>query len=195
MDSVKKAIQRVALCLALAGVIPLLAAAQGVNSKMDKKMSTGNTGSLSTADRQFVDKAAQGGMAEVQLGELAKEKGSSDAVKQFGQRMVNDHTKANDQLKQLAANKGIELPSTLDSKDEATKTKLSKLSGAAFDRAYMRDMVTDHTHDVAEFRHESESAKDAAVTNFATETLPTLESHLKSAKSVDSNLKARASAK
>ncbi len=195
MDSVKKAIQRTALCLALAGVIPLLAAAQGMNSKMDKNISTGNTGSLSIAARQFIDKAAQGGMAEVQLGELAKEKGSTEAVRQFGQRMVKDHTKVNDQLKQMAANKGVELPSTLDAKDEATKTELSKLSGAAFDRAYMRDMVSDHTHDVEEFRHESESAKDAAVKNFASETLPILETHLTLAKNVDSGLKERASAK
>jgi putative membrane protein len=191
------------LYLALGACATLLANAQGTNSAMgqngldkmgNSEMSTGKTSSLSMADKQFVKKAAQGGMAEVQLGQLAKEKGSSDAVRQFGQRMVDDHTKANDQLKQLAANKDVQLPSTLDAKDEATKTKLSKLSGEAFDRAYMKDMVTDHTKDVSEFKHESESAKDPDVKNFASETLPTLEDHLKSAKSVDSGLKMATSA-
>jgi putative membrane protein len=197
MDFVKRAMQQMALCMALGAMIPLLAAAQGMNSTMDQKgsdkMGMGKLGSLSPADQKFVMKAAQGGMAEVQLGELAKEKGSSDAVKQFGQRMVDDHSKANDQLKQLAANKGLDLPSSLDAKDEATKTRLSKLSGDAFDRAYMKDMVADHTKDVSEFRRESQSAKDPDVKNFASQTLPTLEDHLKSAKSVDSGLKTTAS--
>jgi putative membrane protein len=197
MDFVKRAMQQMALCMALGAMIPLLAAAQGMNSTMDQKgsdkMGMGKPGSLSPADQKFVMKAAQGGMAEVQLGELAKEKGSSDAVKQFGQRMVDDHSKANDQLKQLAANKGVDLPSSLDAKDEATKTRLSKLSGDAFDRAYMKDMVADHTKDVSEFRRESQSAKDPDVKNFASQTLPTLEDHLKSAKSVDSGLKTTAS--
>jgi putative membrane protein len=107
--------------------------------------------------------------------------------------MVDDHSKANDQLKQLAANKGVDLPSSLDAKDEATRTRLSKLSGDAFDRAYMKDMVADHTKDVSEFRRESQSAKDPDVKNFASQTLPTLEDHLKSAKSVDSGLKTTAS--
>jgi putative membrane protein len=185
-----------------------LASAQGTDSNMgqstsdkmgsgqmgNSQMSKGKMSSLSMADKQFIEKAAQGGMAEVQLGQLAKEKGSSEAVRQFGQRMVDDHTKANDQLKQLAANKDVELPGTLDAKDEATKTKLSNLSGEAFDRAYMKDMVTDHTKDVSEFKHESERANDPAVKNFASETLPTLEDHLKSAKNVDSGLKTATSA-
>ncbi len=210
---IKKAIQRMTLCIALGAMATALASAQGTDSNMgqstsdktssgqmgngqmgNSQMSNGKVGSLSMADKQFVKKAAQGGMAEVELGQLAKERGSSDAVKQFGQRMVDDHTKANDQLKQLAANKDVQLPSTLDAKDEATKTKLSKLSGEAFDRAYMKDMVTDHTKDVSEFKHESQSAKDPDVKNFASETLPTLEDHLKSAKNVDSGLKTATSA-
>ncbi len=198
---IKKAIQRMTLCIALGAMATAVASAQGTDSNMgssDKmgngQMSNGKMGSLSMADKQFVKKAAQGGMAEVELGQLAKERGSSDAVKQFGQRMVDDHSKANDQLKQLASNKGVDLPSTLDAKDEATKMKLSKLSGEAFDRAYMKDMVTDHTKDVSEFRHESQSAKDPDVKNFASQTLPTLEEHLKSAKSVDSGLKPATSA-
>ena len=80
-------------------------------------------------------------------------------VKDFGKRMVDDHSKANDQLKQLASQKGVSLPTSLDAKDQATKDRLSKLQGAAFDKAYMKDMVMDHKKDVAEFKHESMAAK------------------------------------
>src|SRR5581483_10268084 len=104
------------------------------------------------ADRQFVKKAAEGGLAEVQLGQLATEKAASPEVKQFGQRMVDDHTKANEQLKQVASDEGVTIPDKLSAKDAATKARLEKLSGKAFDHAYMRDMVMDHTKDVSDFR-------------------------------------------
>jgi putative membrane protein len=139
---------------------------------------------LTAGDRTFIKKAAEGGLAEVELGRLAAEKGHSDEVKKFGQRMVDDHSKANDQLKQLASSKGVNVPSDLDAKDKATKDRLSKLSGAQFDRAYMNDMVRDHSKDVAEFRHESKMAKDSDVKNFASQTLPTLEDHLKEARTI-----------
>jgi putative membrane protein len=145
---------------------------------------TSSAHKLTAADRQFVKKAAQGGMAEVELGQLATEKAASPDVKQFGQRMVDDHTKANDQLKQVASDEGVTVPDKLDAKDAATKARLEKLSGKAFDRAYMHDMVLDHTKDVSDFRMESKNATDPAVKNFAKETLPTLESHLKEAKSI-----------
>jgi putative membrane protein len=143
-----------------------------------------SNGKLAPADRQFIKKAAEGGLAEVQLGQLATEKADSPDVKQFGQRMVDDHGKANDQLKQVASNKGVTVPDKLNPKDAATKARLEKLSGKAFDRAYMRDMVTDHTKDVSEFRTESKTAKDPDVKSFASQTLPTLEDHLKQAKSI-----------
>ena len=131
--------------------------------------------------KHFMEKAAQGGLAEVELGQLAQQNGSSQEVKDFGQRMVDDHTKANDQLKQLASQKGVGLPSGLDAKDQATKDKLSKLQGAAFDKAYMNDMVMDHKKDVAEFKHESTAAHDSDLKSWAGETLPTLQSHLQMA--------------
>jgi putative membrane protein len=98
--------------------------------------------------------------------------------------MVDDHGKANDQLKQVASQKGITVPEKLNAKDAATKARLEKLSGKAFDRAYMQDMVADHTKDVSEFRTESKSAKDPDVKSFASRTLPTLKDHLKEAKSI-----------
>ena len=137
---------------------------------------------MKPADRKFVMDAAGGGMAEVEMGQLAKEKGSSEAVKQFGQRMVDDHTKAGDQLKELASQKGVTVPQQLSPKDKATRDRLEKLSGEQFDKAYMSDMVKDHTKDVAEFKKESQSAKDSDVKDFAAKTLPTLEDHLREAK-------------
>ena len=128
-------------------------------------------------DKTFVMNAAVGGMAEVELGKLAVQKGSSESVKSFGQKMVDDHSKANDDLKSVASKQKIDIPVSLDSKHQATVDRLSKLSGAAFDRAYIHEMVTDHDKDVAEFKKESQSGQDAAVKDFAARTLPTLQEH------------------
>ena len=135
----------------------------------------------STGDSAWVTKVATGGMAEVELGKLATEKAASDEVKKFGQRMVDDHSKANNELKTLAQNKKITLPADIGPKEKALRDRLTKLSGAAFDRAYMQAMLADHRQDVAEFRKEANSGKDPDVKAFAAKTLPTLEEHLKMA--------------
>jgi putative membrane protein len=147
------------------------------------------TANRMTADSNFVTKAAQGGMAEVKLGHLAMEKAESPDVKKFGETMVTDHTKAADELKQIAAGKGITLPGDIDAKDQATYDRLAKLSGAAFDRAYMRDMVSDHKADVSEFKHQADRGADADLKAWASKTLPTLEHHLQMAESVDAKVK------
>jgi putative membrane protein len=147
-------------------------------------------GKLAPADSKFVHEAAIGGMAEVELGKLATDKASSPDVKQFGQRMVDDHSKANDELKTLASSKGVTLPDALDPAHKSTQDRLAKLSGEAFDRAYMRDMVADHDKDVAAFKHASTSLADADLKAWAGNTLPTLEEHQKSAKSINSKLAA-----
>jgi len=144
---------------------------------------------LTSGDSTFADKAAQGGMAEVKLGELAKEKASSQAVKDFGQRMVHDHTRINDDLKSLASKKGITLPTSLDSKDQTTYDRLNNLSGTAFDKAYMRDMVSDHRADINEFKREANDGTDPDMKAFATRALPILEEHLKAAESTESHVK------
>lgn len=179
-------IRKSVMTTALAGLVSLGVAAQTTDKSADQSSQTSSKGTsqLSAADQSFVKKAAAGGMAEVELGKLATEKASNDDVKKFGQRMVDDHGKANDQLKQLANQKGISVPSDLEAKDKALKDRLSKLSGTQFDHAYMKNMVRDHTKDVAEFRKESKSAKDDDLKNFASQTLPTLEDHLKQAKSI-----------
>ena len=140
---------------------------------------------LSSGDRKFMEKAAQGGMAEVQFGKLATEKASAPEVKQFGQRMVDDHGKANDQLKQLASQKGVTLPTTMDKSAQKEHDRLSKLSGAEFDREYMKHMVSDHKKDVSEFKSEASKAKDADLKQWAQATLPVLEEHLKLAQTDD----------
>jgi len=136
------------------------------------------------SDKKFIKDAADGGLAEVELGQLAASKGSSDEVKKFGQRMVDDHGKANDQLKQLASSKQVNLPTEPSAKHKATKAKLEKLSGDQFDKAYVAEMLKDHKKDVAEFQRESQSAKDPEVKSFASQTLPTLQDHLKQVQSM-----------
>ncbi len=140
------------------------------------------------SDAQFAKKAAQGGMAEVKFGQLAQQKGTAESVKKFGARMVEDHTKAGQELKGVAEQEKISLPNDVSAKDKATYEMLSKLSGAAFDRAYARDMVRDHEEDVAEFSKEANSGHNPAVKDFATQTLPTLQDHLKEAKEMRQNV-------
>jgi len=133
-------------------------------------------------------------MAEVELGKLAAQKAASDAVKQFGQKMVDDHTKANDQLKQVAGKENITIPDSLDSKHQSRIDKLSKLSGPDFDRAYIKDQVKDHKQDVSEFKTEADSGSDPNIKQFASNTLPILEQHLTMAKDLSKTEK-KASAK
>jgi putative membrane protein len=142
-----------------------------------------------SATDTFMTKAAQGGMAEVEMGRIAVKNASNEQVKQFGQRMIDDHTKANDQLKSLAGKKNVTLPSDVDAKQRAGLDKLSKLNGAAFDREYMTMMVKDHQEDVAEFEKASKTESDPDVKAFAANTLPTLQDHLRLAQQTASQVK------
>ena len=138
---------------------------------------------LSSSDREFVQKAAMGGMAEVELGKLAKQTATSDQVKNFGEHMVQDHSKANDELKAIASAKGVQVPAELGEKHKAAMQKLQKLSGGEFDREYMNQMVADHRQTVADFKKQAESGNDADLKSFAASTLPQLQEHLKMAQS------------
>jgi putative membrane protein len=140
------------------------------------------TSATMNPDQRFVMNALKGGMAEVELGRLAADKGTSDEVKRFGQRMADDHSKAGDELKALAERKNIAPPTEIDAHDKALEAKLKGLSGTAFDQAYMEAMVNDHVKDVSEFRTESKSGRDGDVKAWAAKTLPTLEDHLKQAR-------------
>jgi putative membrane protein len=144
-------------------------------------------GNLNTRDRDFVMDAAMGGLMEVELGRVAAQQGASDAVKQFGQRMVDDHSKANTELMTLASSKGITLPTALDEKHQKEVTKLSAMSGAEFDRAYSKMMLSDHNKDVSEFERQSTRGTDPDLKAFAGKTLPTLQEHLQMAKGLPGN--------
>lgn len=140
-------------------------------------MSRGGASALSSDDRKFVMDAAKGGMLEVEAGRLASQNGSSDAVKQLGERLVQEHTKANEELKALADSKGITLPQEMDAKHKATLTKMSSLSGAAFDREFIKEMQKDHKKDISMFQKQADKGKDADLKAFAAKTLPTLREH------------------
>src|SRR5579872_2638255 len=174
----------------LAGVAALALLFAGSAFAQSEKLSTNKAEPQSKpaihkmSDSEFARKASWANLAEVKLGDLAEQKATTQAVKDFGQHMVTDHNKAEDNLKSAATKDNITLPGQLDARDQATYDRLSKLSGQAFDRAYARDMVRGHAADVAEFRHEATEGKDAAIKTFAAQTLPTLENHLKEARKV-----------
>ena len=130
-------------------------------------------------DQSFYEKAAEGGMYEVELGKLAQEKAKSADVKAFGAMMVKDHSAANMKLKAVATKKGVELPTKPGMMQMATKAKLEILSGETFDKSYVKGMVDDHQKDIAEFEKEAKEGKDADAKAFATAALPTLRTHLK----------------
>jgi putative membrane protein len=133
------------------------------------------------SDQAFVMDAALAGMAEVEHGKLATGKATNANVKAFGEQMIADHTKAGTELKTLAASKSLTWPVSLDPTHQAIHDNLAKLSGTAFDRAYMQGMVADHQKAVADFTTEANAGKDPEVKAWATKTLPTLQMHLKMA--------------
>lgn len=129
-------------------------------------------------DLAFMNDAAPGGMAEVEIGKLAASKAQNAEVKAFAQKMITDHSKAGDELKLLAAQKKVTLPPDLLPAHKQLMEKLSKLGGADFDKEYVKAMVTDHEKDVAAFENAAKTAADADVKAFAVKTLPTLKMHL-----------------
>jgi len=128
-------------------------------------------------------------MMEVDLGQLAAAKATNQDVKDFGNKMVADHGKANDELKALASQKGLTLPTTPGAEEKTTSNALEKKTGAAFDKAYMNDMVKDHEKDVKEFKNAVSKIQDPDLKNWASNTLTVIQGHLDLAKQVDSKLK------
>ncbi|HUD83496.1 MAG TPA: DUF4142 domain-containing protein [Candidatus Saccharimonadales bacterium] len=133
---------------------------------------------VSLADTNFILAAAQGGMTEVQLGELASTSGMRDDVKEFGRRMVKDHTAINGDLKALAAQKGVTLPDSLDAKHQAMVDKLTALTGSEFDDAYIKGMIKAHQKDARAFKAEAAATQDADIKSFLDKSLPVVEEHL-----------------
>ncbi len=140
-------------------------------------------------DTKFAVAAADGGMLEVELGKLALANSSSKTVKQFAQMMIDDHGKAGEELKMLAASKNITLPSALSNKNQDAYNDLAKKKGTDFDKAYAYFMVDDHQEDIGEFKKQAEDGKDTDLKNWAAGKVPVLEHHLMMAKTADSTVK------
>ena len=140
----------------------------------------------SATDTDFAMKAAQAGTAEIAAGHAAESKGQSAAVKAFGKKMVDDHSKAADELKNVAAKSGAKLPTTMSAEQKQAAEKLAKLKGSEFDKAYSDQAVKDHEEAVALFKNEASAGSDAGLKMFAQQTLPTLEEHLRMAKELPS---------
>ncbi|CAN5617440.1 hypothetical protein BH18ACI1_BH18ACI1_05130 [soil metagenome] len=136
-------------------------------------------------EKEFMTTAAQGGMAEVKLGELASTKAQNAEVKAFAQKMVTDHGKANAELKDLAKKKNFTLPTDVSEDQKETYNELAKLSGAEFDKEYVKTMVDDHEKDVDAFQKQADDGDDADTKAFAAKTLPTLKYHLEMIKKID----------
>lgn len=147
------------------------------NGTMDQQQSGMNPAN-GMQDKDFVKSALQGGMAEVQLGQLAAQKGSSDDVKQFGQHMVADHTRLGDAMKQVAQQLGVNPPKDVSKKDKQLMAKLDGLSGTQFDNAYIEAMVKDHKKDSEDFKSEAEQSQNPAVKQVAQQGGQVVEQHL-----------------
>jgi putative membrane protein len=155
-------------------------AAGGVNSRFDAPTESVD---------DFWTKAAEGGMAEVEMGKLASTNAESAEVRQFGEMMVADHSKANIELMGLAAKNGVRVPYMPDHAHQAKAKELSGMRGAAFDRAYMDAMVADHEKTVELFRTQASNQNGPKeLTEWASQTLPTLEKHLEMARTIRSKL-------
>ena len=140
----------------------------------------------SQADKTFAATAARSGLGEVQAGQLATQKATSPQVKQYGQTLVTDHSKANDELQQIAQQENLTLPAQPGASDQSQAHRLSSMSGSAFDTAFVNDEVRDHRQAIATFQKEAQSGQDPALKDFAQKTLPMLRQHLQMAQSLNS---------
>jgi len=160
-----------------------------IESREDGAADTSARVAVAEDDAEFAVKAAAGGLAEVELGALAQQKGTSAEVKDFGGMMVKDHSAANDELKALARKKGITLPAALDMDEQKLKADLSAKSGADFDKAYIKAMIDDHEKDVKLFEKASRELKDPELQQFAAAKLPVLRSHLEHCQAIGKKVK------
>lgn len=172
------------LAFATAALLPVAGVSFAQTAASDRPMSASSA--ASAADTNFVKMASAAGLAEVSLGKIGAEKGQSDAVKTFGQTMVDDHTKAGDELKSIASGKSIPTATAPMPADVKAASAIEKKNGAAFDAAFKTKMVADHEKVIKLFSQESTSGKDADLKAFATKTLPTLKHHLEMAKALPS---------
>lgn len=169
--------------------LPTPATTSNTGASDPSMTNTGNANAAAPAQGNFYIEAAQGGLAEVELGKLAAQNAQSPEVKSFGQMMVADHSKANAELQTVAGRKQVTLPTTPATGHQATMAPLQGLSGAEFDKAYVNAMVAAHEKDVALFERQAASDGDPDAKAFAAKTLPTLKKHLEAIKDIQSKLK------
>jgi putative membrane protein len=175
--------------IAAAFMFPAGFASAASDSTKASESGKGSKSKLPSGEERFMKEAASGGLMEVELGKMAAEKGSHQRVKEFGKRMQADHSKANAQLKKIASSKGVDLPTQPSGEHKSTMDKLSKLSGAEFDREYMEAMVDDHKEDIEKFQTQADKGKDPELKKFASENLPILKKHLELAQSTEKQIK------
>lgn len=179
-------------------LIPVLVSlvfAVALPGRAEEQSNPGNApeqGKLSSSDQKFLTEAARGGMKEVRLGEIARNQASGPAVKDFAERLVTDHTKANEELKSLASQNGFVLPTELSDDAHREIDRMSKLSGAEFDREFIAAAMEDHQQGLKSFRDAAERADDAEVKAFASRTADVIEQHLDTAKQLQAQQKSGA---
>lgn len=149
----------------------------------------GAQGALSAADQKFVTAAAADGALEVELGRLASQRAASDDVRRFGSRMLEDHSKAGDELRQLAGSKGLRLPAALGPKERAQVSRLGAVAGASFDREYVKLMLKEHKKAVSMFQKQAGQGHDPEVRAFAARMLPALQTHLSMIQDISNQMK------
>ena len=194
MDKIDKLVFRIAVGFMVVGLLLAIASTQRMHAGTEESASSGKTPAINPTDQQFIRHVAADNLTDVELGKLATEKALNNDVRKYGQQMVDDHSKASDHLKQLAAKKGLPLSPKLPNNALATRNRLNTFSGDQFDAAYMDEMLKDHKQDVEDFRRESKLTHDSDVRGFITETLPILEDHLKKAETIAPDVKAQRSA-
>jgi putative membrane protein len=167
------------LAVALAGCTNSGTNSGEMNSRADMRDGGQRTGTLGSADEQFVMEAAAGGMYEVEAGQIGTNKGTSSHVKMVAQQMVKDHSKANDELMQIAKRKAVAMPPTLTGEQQEMIRKLNNLQGSEFDREYLKQQEKAHRDTIAKFQAEARNGRDPEIKQFAAQTLPTLQEHLR----------------
>jgi putative membrane protein len=184
---------RTGILIAVAGVCTLAAGCKdngenATGSTVSGGSSVGMTANEG-ADRSFMTEVARANAAELKLADLAMQKSQNQDVKRYAQMLTDDHSKAGDELKSLAQTENVALPGgELDPAHRQTADRLAALSGASFDREWIKTMVDDHQKTIAKFENESRSGKDARVKSWASKTLPTLRQHLQHARDIQSRL-------
>jgi putative membrane protein len=167
-----------ARALLLCGTLAWVGQTPG-QSRMDAQMNGLNSGEASQADKMFVSRTLQSDMAEVQLAQLTLQKSKNEQVKQFAQKMIDDHSELGDKVKVFAKQIGVEIPTQLSKKDKATVAKLQELSGSEYDQAYIKEMVKDHKKYLSELQMEGSTGQDEAVKDAASQISQVITQHLR----------------